>query len=103
MTNSFSLVKGDNVWFVEESVCKCAQESFAPGLRVIGRCSSSRKEVLRTEEGERERRSTGDGRVKESDSPSSPRVESFGGLRPFEGEVVGVVRFGGRGDVEEVY
>jgi hypothetical protein len=64
-------VKGERVWFEVVRVARWAQESFPLGERVMGMCSSSRKEVLRTDEGERERRSTAEGREKGRDWLSS--------------------------------
>lgn len=64
-------MKGDRVWFELVKVARCAHESFPEGFSVIGRCSSSRNDVLSSEEGDRERRSTGEGRVNASRSGSS--------------------------------
>lgn len=70
---SWARVKGDRVWLDEVSVARCAHESFLVGLRVIG--SESSNELLRTDEGERERRSIGSGRVGKTGDGGEDEVE----------------------------
>lgn len=72
-------MNGDKVWFELVRVAKCAHESFPDGFRVIGKCSSSRKDVLSNDDGDRERRSTGDGRVNAS-CPASASASSSSSL-----------------------